>query len=78
MSEELGKIYTAKGFERHIADYRDIKYRELPDFGGIVIASTGFSQEEEGGWQDLANNALIAVDTKTGEYEVVGLSARGE
>lgn len=70
VSEELGKIYTEKGFARHIADYRDVKYRELPEENGIVIASTGFSQREKDGWKDLPNNTLIAVDTSSGKYEV--------
>jgi predicted glutamine amidotransferase len=102
VSEELGKIYTEKGFASHIADYRDVKYRELPVSGdgdgdsdsattddgdiaasvrtagaraarGIVIASTGFPQDKNDGWKDLANNSLIAVDTKSGRYEVVAL-----
>jgi predicted glutamine amidotransferase len=72
LSEELGKIYTEKGFANHIADYRDIKYRELPG-EGIVIASTGFSQREKDGWKELPNNALIAVDTHTGKYETVAI-----
>lgn len=76
VSEEVGKIYTEKGFSEHIADYRDIKYRELPAFDGIVIASTGFSQKKKDGWRDLANNSLIAVDTKTGKYEVVEMKVR--
>ncbi|MCI1984295.1 MAG: class II glutamine amidotransferase [Bifidobacteriaceae bacterium] len=77
VSKELGKIYTENGFEQHIADYRDIKYRELDadaegDYGnaGVVIASTGFEQPEEEGWHDLPNNTLIAVNTRTGEYEL--------
>jgi predicted glutamine amidotransferase len=72
VSEELGKIYTDNDFAEHIADYRDIKYRELDD-GGVVVASTGFEQPDDEGWKDLENNTLIAVDTRTGKYRVVAL-----
>lgn len=73
LSEMLGKVYTEHGFANHIADYRDVKYREMPDGCGVVVASTGFDQPEDEGWRELENNHLIAVDTKTCGYQVVAL-----
>ena len=55
--------------------YYDLRYRRTSS-GAVVIASSGFPQPVEAGWQSLPNNSLLVVDRTTAALDLVLLDAR--
>ncbi|WP_018142952.1 class II glutamine amidotransferase [Alloscardovia criceti] len=72
LSTRIADIYEAYNQREKAKDYRVIRYKEIP--GGVVVASSGFEQNEEEGWKDLPKNHMLVADTATGEYEIRALS----
>ena len=61
-----------KGEKAH--DYRVMRYRDVQDRdgkpSGVVVASSGFEQNESDGWKVLENDQMIVASNRTGEYHV--------
>lgn len=70
-------VYRQYGREDDAHDYRMLRYRAVRDVQGspcgVVVASTGFPQPVEDGWNDLANNHMIVASNRTGKYRVLPL-----
>ena len=51
-----------------------MRYRDVQDCdgkpSGVVVASSGFEQNESDGWKVLKNDQMIVASTRTGEYHV--------
>lgn len=54
--------------------YYDLRYRRRN--GAVVVASSGFPQPSDAGWQGLPNNSVLVVDRRTADLELVLLDAR--
>ena len=54
--------------------YFDLRYR--CSNGAVVVASSGFPQPANEGWQGLPNNSVLVVDRTTSDLELVLLDAR--
>ena len=54
--------------------YFDLRYRRSN--GAVVVASSGFPQPSDAGWQGLPNNSVLVVDRTTADLELVLLDAR--
>lgn len=49
--------------------YRDVQDRDGKP-SGVVVASSGFEQNESDGWKVLKNDQMIVASNRTGEYHV--------
>lgn len=54
--------------------YFDLRFRRKD--GAVVVASSGFPQPSDAGWEGLPNNSVLVVDRATTEMELVLLDAR--
>ena len=49
-----------------------IRYKQID--GGVVVASSGFEQKEDEGWEELPVNHILVADAETGSFEVHALN----
>nr|MDK6329012.1 class II glutamine amidotransferase [Alloscardovia omnicolens] len=66
------EVYDAYGQREKAADYRVIRYKQID--GGVVVASSGFEQKEDEGWEELPVNHILVADAETGSFEVHALN----
>ena len=71
-SPRIVEVYRRFGLENRAAGYRVLRYRDIRQ-GGVVVASSGFPQDERDGWHELPNNHILVASNRTGEYEVYEL-----
>ncbi len=71
-SPRIVEVYRRFGLEDRAAGYRVLRYRDIRQ-GGVVVASSGFPQDERDGWRELPNNHILVASNRTGEYEVYEL-----
>ena len=73
-SPRIVEIYDQYGKGAKALDYRVVRYRALHDDAGreagVVVASSGFDQRAEDGWQVLGNDHMIVASNRTGEFRV--------
>ncbi|WP_418969382.1 class II glutamine amidotransferase [Alloscardovia omnicolens] len=68
LAHRIAEVYDAYGQREKAADYRVIRYKEIP--GGVVVASSGFTQNAEEGWKELPVNHILVADNTTGLFEI--------
>lgn len=70
----IADIYERYDQSDYVADYRVIRYRNIRDeadgASGVVVASSGFEQHSEDGWQELHNDQMLVASNQTGEYSL--------
>ena len=49
-----------------------MRYKQID--GGVVVASSGFEQKEDEGWEELPVNHILVADVATGAFEVRALN----
>ena len=73
-SPRIVEIYDEYGKGEKAHDYRVMRYRDVQDRdgkpSGVVVASSGFEQNESDGWKVLENDQMIVASNRTGEYHV--------
>ena len=73
-SPRIVEIYDEYGKGEKAHDYRVMRYRDVQDCdgkpSGVVVASSGFEQNESDGWKVLENDQMIVASNRTGEYHV--------
>ena len=73
-SPRIVEIYDEYGKGEKAHDYRVMRYRDVQDRdgkpSGVVVASSGFEQNESDGWKVLKNDQMIVASNRTGEYHV--------
>ena len=73
-SPRIVEIYDEYGKGEKAHDYRVMRYRDVQDCdgkpSGVVVASSGFEQNESDGWKALKNDQMIVASNRTGEYHV--------
>lgn len=71
-SPRIVEIYRRFGLESRAEGYRVLRYRDIRE-GGVVVASSGFPQDEHDGWRELPNNHMLVASNRTGKYDVIPL-----
>ena len=73
-SPRIVEIYDEYGKGEKAHDHRVMRYRDVQDRdgkpSGVVVASSGFEQNESDGWKVLENDQMIVASNRTGEYHV--------
>ena len=73
-SPRIVEIYDEYGKGEKAHDYRVMRSRDVQDRdgkpSGVVVASSGFEQNESDGWKVLENDQMIVASNRTGEYHV--------
>ena len=73
-SPRIVEIYDEYGKGEKAHDYRVMRYRDVQDRdgkpSGVVVASSGFEQNESDGWKVLENDQMIVASNRTGECHV--------
>ncbi|MBW3093169.1 class II glutamine amidotransferase [Bifidobacterium sp. 82T10] len=75
-SPRIVEIYDQYGKADKAHDYRVIRYRAIDADqrtgkpSGVVVASSGFAQDEADGWTQLHNDQMIVASNRTGEFRV--------
>ena len=76
-SPRIVEIYDEYGKGEKAHDYRVLRYRSLRDEdgqrAGVVVASSGFLQDEADGWSELHNDEMIIASNRTGEFRVCSI-----
>ncbi len=68
------EVYAGYGWQQHAIDYRVIRYRRILGADGtaegVVVASSGFPQDESDGWTELGNDQMVVASNRTGEFRI--------
>ncbi|WEV59887.1 class II glutamine amidotransferase [Bifidobacterium sp. ESL0728] len=69
---EITEFYNDYGWTGQGDDYATMRFRDIrddKDHGlGLLVASSGFRQDADGGWREMGNNTMLIASRRTGRY----------